>query len=78
MSYGLDRYTTYAQLGQSCQTSLATLLDNRKFFPLDEPDYKIQFTKTYQYPGPQSNGGQSKPETYGPAPKEAKKGCCGN
>lgn len=41
---------SYAYLGQSCQTSMAVLIDNRKFFPLDDPVYNIFYTKMQKYP----------------------------
>lgn len=50
--------SSYATLGQSCQCSLAVLTDNRKFFPLNEPDYNLIFTKNPvggRYPGPSND-----------------------
>lgn len=43
-------YTNYARLGQSCQTSLDVLVDNRKFFPIDDPVYEIFYTRMQHYP----------------------------
>jgi len=43
-------YTNYAHLGQSCQTNMDVIVDNRKFFPVDDPVYKIFYTKMQQYP----------------------------
>lgn len=41
---------SYAYLGQSCQTSMSVLIDNRKFFPLDDPIYDVFITKMQRYP----------------------------
>lgn len=41
---------SYARLGQSCQTSMAVLIDNRKFFPLNDPVYDLYYTKMQKYP----------------------------
>ena len=41
---------SYALLGQSCQTSMSILVDNRKFFPLDNSDYGMVYTKMQRYP----------------------------
>jgi hypothetical protein len=43
-------YTNYARLGYSCQTNMDTIVDNSKFFPIDDPVYKIFYTKMKQYP----------------------------
>lgn len=41
---------SYALLGQSCQTSMDTLVDNKKFFPMDAAVYDIFYTKMKKYP----------------------------
>jgi len=41
---------SYAHLGQSCQTSLAVLIDNKKFFSLNDPVYNIVYTRMQRYP----------------------------
>lgn len=41
---------SYAILGQSCQTSMDMLVDNKKFFPMDAPVYDVLFTKMQRYP----------------------------
>lgn len=51
----MNRNDNYATLGQSCQCSMAVLTDNRKFFPLNEPDYNLVFTRFYRYPGPSTD-----------------------
>lgn len=43
-------FGNYAMAGNSCQTSMDTLLDNRKFLPLDDPVYNLVYTRMYQYP----------------------------
>jgi hypothetical protein len=43
-------YTDYARLGQSCQTSMDTLVDNRKFFSINDPIYDLLYTKMKEYP----------------------------
>jgi hypothetical protein len=43
-------YTDYARLGQSCQTSMDVLVDNRKFFAISDPIYDILYTKMQHYP----------------------------
>ena len=40
----------YAQLGQSCQVSMDALLDNTKFFPINDPIYSLVYTKMDEYP----------------------------
>lgn len=40
----------YAQLGESCQTSMDILTDNKKFFPINDPIYNIIYTRMLQYP----------------------------
>lgn len=40
----------YAQLGESCQTSMDILTDNKKFFPVNDPIYKIIYTRMLQCP----------------------------
>lgn len=44
-----QRYT-YANLGESCQTSLSVLSNANKFLPLNNPEYDAILTKTYEYP----------------------------
>lgn len=46
MSYNYS----YAKLGQSCQTSMDILTDNKKFFPINSSVYKIGLTKMSQLP----------------------------
>lgn len=41
---------SYAQLGQSCQTSMDVLTDNKKFFSVDDPIYDLIYTRMLQYP----------------------------
>lgn len=41
---------SYAYLGQSCQTSMEVLIDNKKFFPLNNPIYDVFFTNMQRYP----------------------------
>lgn len=40
----------YARLGESCQTSMDILTDNKKFFPVNDPIYNIVYTRMLQYP----------------------------
>jgi hypothetical protein len=41
---------SYARLGESCQTSMHVLTDNRKFFTLNDPVYNMFYTKAYRLP----------------------------
>lgn len=73
---------SYAQLGHSCQTSMAVLIDNRKFFP---PIYDAFFTKMQKYPSttehePRISPDIEKPEDIKIAkliPKASEEFCCG-
>lgn len=40
----------YADLGNSCHTSLSVLVSNQKFFPLNLPVYGKDVTNMYRYP----------------------------
>jgi len=42
----------YAKLGYSCQTSMAVLTSNTKFFPMNDDVYNLRFTKTHAFAGP--------------------------
>lgn len=55
---------TYAQLGNSCQTSADTLVSNTKYLPMDSSVYNVFPTKTLVYPGVIN----SIPVGYGQAP----------
>jgi len=46
----MSRYSSYAKLGTSCQTSLAVLTDTTKFYPLTDPDYQKMYTDMFLYP----------------------------
>ena len=41
---------SYAILGQSCQTSMAVLVENTKFLPMNDPVYDIYYTRMLKYP----------------------------
>ena len=41
---------SYAKLGNTCCTSMEVLSSNVKYIPLDDPIYKIYYTKTQQLP----------------------------
>lgn len=69
---------SYARLGESCQTSLAVLTDNSKYFELNNPEYSLFYTKMYRYPGSTHNpiptvGRVDKPEDI----KTKENFCCG-
>lgn len=66
---------SYAHLGQSCQTSMAVLIDNRKFLPLNDPVYDIFYTKMRQYPATHDN--KSDVEKPKEKPQEEYSRCCG-
>lgn len=64
----------YAHLGESCQTSSAILTSNTKFFPLNDPLYKLYYTRSARYPGPihtEQKDYKTIPVNQGP-----KKSCC--
>jgi hypothetical protein len=46
MSYNYD----YARLGNSCQTSLDVLVDNRKFLAPNDLVYNLMYTRMKRYP----------------------------
>lgn len=49
MSYYNNSYN-YARLGESCQTSMDMLVDNKKFFQVNDPIYNIIYTRMLQCP----------------------------
>ena len=42
----------YAQLGTNCNANTNVLVSNNKYLPLNYPEYKLFYTKMYQYPTP--------------------------
>jgi len=81
MSYLYD----YASLGNSCQTSMDSLVSNKKYLPLAEPAYTLPYTRMSRYPGhydgtdyyPEKTEEKTEekgPKTYTPL----KTTCCGN
>lgn len=40
----------YAKLGNSCQTNGNELITSMKFFPINNPEYNLPYTRTHQYP----------------------------
>lgn len=46
MSYNYD----YARLGNSCQTSLNVLVDNRKYLAPNDLVYNLMYTRMKRYP----------------------------
>ena len=47
----MNRNYDYALLGFSCHTNSNELIDNRKFFSINNSIYKPSFTNMYRYPG---------------------------
>lgn len=41
---------SYAHLGYTCETNMNVLIDNRKFFPINDPVYDVFYTKMQKYP----------------------------
>ena len=50
MSY-FAKVPSYAQLGESCQVSMDTLISAKKFLPLNDPLYNLFYTRMHHYPG---------------------------
>lgn len=46
----MNRYYDYASLGESCQTSLRVLTDNRKFLAPNDIVYNLMYTRMQRYP----------------------------
>jgi len=41
---------SYARLGNNCQANMSVLIDNKKFFSIDDPIYNVLYTKMNKYP----------------------------
>ena len=46
---------SYAKLGHSCASNTDVLIDNKKFFPINDPIYDIFYTKMRMYPSTYPN-----------------------
>jgi hypothetical protein len=46
----MNRYYDYTSLGESCQTSLRVLTDNRKFLAPNDIVYNLMYTRMQRYP----------------------------
>jgi len=69
----------YVRLGESCQASMDTLLSNQKFLPVNDPVYRIVFTKTSRYPGPEYTGKREEDDGAKPTVQiPTKRPCCGS